>query len=138
MAAAAADIRTECLSGCRYGELIPIDGTAWNSVTTIHAITQTDAIDSVSLHLFNSDPNDVTVFLVLNPDDDTVQADVDDSTHELVIGGNSDGWVLQADRFRKHGGVTSYTVAAYVAAADVDKVKFTGHFNRLAQVEETA
>lgn len=132
------EILTECLSGCRYGELMPITGTAWNSVTTIHSISSTTSIDSLFLHLFNTSADDVTVYLVLNPDDDTVQADVDASTHTLVIAANSDGWVLQADRFRKHGSGTTYTVAAYVASGDTSKVKFSGHYNRVTQAEQTA
>lgn len=132
------EVRTEALSGCPYGEAIQIGGTAWNSVTTIHSISQTDSIDAIFLHFWNPGTTDVVVNLILNPNDDTVQADVDASTVEVVVPAQADLWALQGDRFRKHGDGTAYTVAAYVDAGDANTVRFTGHFDRMTEAAVTA
>lgn len=133
------DLRTEALSACAKGEGKLITGTAWNVVTVIHDITQSDVIDAVYLELWNTSDVEVEVFLILNPNDRATQADVDASTISLRVPPHASLWALEGHKFRIHGtGTLTYTIAAYVDSADASKVMFLGHFTRLTQAEETA
>lgn len=132
------DLLTESLSGCQYGEAKPIGGIIWSSPTVIHDISDATAIDAVYLRLWNTTATEVEVFLILNPNDSDTQADVDASTVPVLVPGNTSVWVLQGDRFRKHGStVNTEAIAAYVASADANSVLFTGYFNRQIQSEAT-
>lgn len=131
------DTKTECLSGARYGELAEINGTAWNSQTTVHNITASGVIDCVFLHVFNVYTASVDLQLVLNPDDSSTQASVDASTATISIPAESDVWILQGDRFRKHGsGNNTLTIGAYVTSGSEGRLRFSGHVDRLTQAEE--
>ena len=128
------EARTESLSGADFGELTEINGTAWNTPTILHNITVSGVVDSIFLHVWNTYWATVDVNLILNPDDSSTMASVDDATVTLSIGPLRDVWILQGDRFRRHGsGNNTATIAAYVAGGDINRIKFTGHVVRYTQ-----
>lgn len=135
------DTVAECLSGCRYGEAMPISGTSWSAPTEIHDISSSGVIDGVHLEFWNTTATEIEVSLVLNPNDTATQADVDASTVPVLVPPNASIWALDGHKFRRHAtaiGTLEYTVAAYVGAGDADDVIFDGYFIRVTQAEETA
>lgn len=133
------EARSEVLSGSTDGRPIPIalDYTVAADVTTIHAMSVDGVIDAIWLQVHNTDTSaNVDLELILNPSDTTSTSAIDAATITVTIPRGSSKWVLQGERFRYISG-TSYTLAAYTATADVDKLLVTGWFTRVKGTDLT-
>lgn len=120
------------------GAPVKIAGTAWNSVTELHTISDATAIDAVFLRLWNDDTSRALIKLILNPDDDTTQSNVDAVTVDVWVPAQSDVWALQGDRLWKSATQSNYTVAAYVNdSGQANKVRASGWATRRTQDDVT-
>lgn len=124
------DSRRDHLSAATGGEAISVaaDYTDAADVTAIHHVTA-GHVDSVWVQVHNTSNNNVHLFLVLNPSDDTSTAAIDAVTTEVIIPAHDSLWVLQGDSFRLRGSNTT-TITAHVATGDVDKLRATGYVVR--------
>lgn len=130
---ASQELRLDTISASPTGRPLPIDTdlTVVGDVTTLHAMTQDDVIDRVIFALWNSGNSAVTVNFVINPVDDTVLADVNAATIQVRVAANSIIESLPVYVRRIAG--NSYTIAAYVATADIGDVLATGRYIRYTQ-----
>ena len=82
---ASQELRADSTSASAKGRPIQIDTdyTVVGDVTTLHAMTQADVLDKVSLTFWNISDAAIDVTLIVSPNDDTVVADVDAAS--LVI-----------------------------------------------------
>lgn len=133
------ELRTEAISQSTGGRAIIInaDYTTVADVDHLHIMTVADVLDSVYLEAFNSYSTTVNINLVLNPIDTAVGANVDAVTVTVAVPRTGSAWLLQGQRFRLTAGNT-YTLAAYVATADIGRLKVTGWVNRIKSSEMTA
>jgi hypothetical protein len=124
------DSRRDHLSGGAGGGAIQIDSdyTTASDVAVIHHVTA-GHVDSVWVQVHNTTNQNVHLFLVLNPSDDTSTAAIDAVTTEIVIPAHDSLWVLQGDSFRLRGTNTS-TITAYVGATHTDDLRATGYVVR--------
>ena len=98
-------------------------------MTVLHLVAD-NHVDAVWIQAFNPESSDVDVTFVLNAADDTDTDSIDDVAVTLTIPAKDSLWILQGDSFRLNGTNTS-TIAAYVATADIGKVRCTGHIVRV-------
>lgn len=135
---ASQELRADSISAATDGRPVPIalDHTTVGDVTTLHAMTQSDVLDRVWLALWNTHTSAVLVSLVISPADDTVGADVDAATVVVSVPASS-ALELPALYVRFIIG-NAYTIAAYVATADVDRVLVTARYQRMTQGDLTA
>lgn len=133
------ELRTEIISESVKGRPIHIstDYTTATDVTHLHVMTEDNVLDSLHLKVHNGYSSAVVLYLILNPADHTSTASVDAATLALEIPRYSTVEVLHGERFRWISG-TAYTIAAYVATADIDRLHVTGWYNRLKSGELTA
>lgn len=133
------EVRTEVFSESSDGAPVKValDHTTVSDVTHIHIMTVEDVIDSVWLEVFNQHTASIDLSLILNPTDTSSATPVDDATVTILIRPKSSLWVLQGQRFRLVVGNT-YTLAAYVATADINLLKVTGWINRQKSTDLTA
>ena len=135
---ASQELRADSISAGVDGRPVQIslDHTTVGDVTTLHAMTQDDVVDKVRLVLWNTHTSAVIVSIIISPIDDTVAGNVDDATVTYSVPASS-AVELPALYVRWISG-NSYTIAAYVATADVDRVLVTGRQIRLTQGDLTA
>ena len=133
------ELRTEIISESVAGRPIHInsDYTTATDVTHLHDMTEDDVLDSVHIQVYNGYSSEVILYLVLNPADYTSTSSVDDATLTIAIPRYSMVEVLKGKRFRLVSG-SAYTIAAYVATADIGRLHVTGWYNRLKSGELTA
>tara|TARA_R110000803_G_scaffold15010_4_gene41709 strand:+ start:326 stop:745 length:420 start_codon:yes stop_codon:yes gene_type:complete len=133
------EIRTESISESAGGSAIIInaDYTTVADVDHLHIMTVADVLDSLYIEIFNSYSTAVNVNLVLNPIDTAVAANVDAVTITVAVPRTGSAWPLQGQRFRVKAG-NAYTLAAYVATADIGRLRVTGWVNRIKSSEMTA
>ncbi len=135
---ASQELRADSISAGTDGRPVKVtlDHTTVGDVNTLHAMTQDDVVDKVTLTLWNTHTSAVIVSLVISPIDDTVAANVDDATVTYSVPASS-AVELPALYVRFITGNT-YTLAAYVATADINRVFITGRYQRLTQGDLTA
>lgn len=133
------ELRTESISESTGGRAIIInaDYTTVADVDHLHIMTVADVLDSVYLEVFNSYSTTVNINIVLNPIDTAVGANVDAVTVTVAVPRTGSAWALQGQRFRLTAG-NAYTLAAYVATADIGRLKVTGWVNRIKSAGMTA
>jgi len=133
------ELRTEIISESVKGRPIHIvdDFALASDVTRIHVMTEADVIDSVHIKIHNGYSSSVVLNLIINPDDETSKASIDNATLTLEIPRYTTVEVLHGERVRFIAGST-YTIAAHVATADIGRLHVTGWYNRLKSGELTA
>lgn len=133
------ELRTEIISESVKGRPIHIvdDFALASDVTRIHVMTEDDVIDSVHIKIHNGYSSSVVLNLVINPEDEASKASIDNATLTLEIPRHTTIEVLHGERVRFIAGST-YTIAAYVATADIGRLHVTGWYNRLKSGELTA
>ena len=135
---ASQELRADSITACPKGRAVPIalDHTTVGDVTTLHAMTQADVVDKVFLTFWNISSSAIDVSLIISPADDTNATNVDDAT---VIVSVPPARPLEIPAFYvRFDSGNSYTIAAYVATADVDNVLVMGRYSRLTQGDLTA
>ena len=129
------EVVTEIITESSAGRPIKIASYTSTTPTHLHVMTIADVVDAVWIKFENTTATDVDIALVVNPAT-TGGADVTAAECVYRVPPLSSVWVMDGDRVRL--ALATYTVAAYcVLAADVDKVKATGHVNRMFYAEET-
>ena len=131
--AASQEIRAENISAATNGRPIPIalDHTTVGDVTTLHAMSVADQLDKVFLTFWNTTNLAIEVSLIISPVDDTNATNVDDATVVLIVPPKLPFEIPPF--YVRDITANSYTIAAYVATANVDDVLVQGRFSRFAQ-----
>lgn len=135
---ASQELRADNISASTDGRPVPIalDHTTVGDVTTLHAMTQDDCVDKVFLTFWNLTALAIEVSVIISPVDDTNATNVDDATVTLLVPSKVPFEVPPF--YVRNIAANSYTVAAYVATADVDNVLVQGRYSRLTQGDLTA
>lgn len=135
---ASQELRAEAISAGADGRptIVALDHTTVGDVTPLHAMTQDDVVDKVTLVLWNTHTSAVVVSLVISPIDDTNASNVDAATVTYSVPASS-AVELPALYVRWISG-NSYTIAAYTATGDINRVSVTGRYQRLTQGDLTA
>lgn len=131
MVQASQEMRTGTIGLLGRPIIVDTDFSTVGDVTTIHAMTDANAVDAVWLECFNSGTAPQILSLIVSPNDDGVVGDVDDATLEISIPEKSSVWNAQGLRVRRDAG-NSYTIAAYTTDTS-GNLRITGWFNRTAQ-----
>ena len=133
MAIRPGELETGTISESLMGKPVTIDSVSSVAATTLHIMTVSDALDALWITAHNNTTATVSVFLVLNPGDDTDAGDVIDATLEFLIPRGGSIPLLEGARFRV--GTGAYTIGAYVGSGDASKIWIHGHFVRRIQAE---
>ncbi len=131
MVQASQEMRTETIGLLGRPIIVDTDFTTVGDVTTIHNMTDANAVDAVWLECFNNGTTAQLLSLIVSPNDDSVVGDVDNATTKINIPPQSSVWVMQGQRVRRDAG-NSYTIAAYTTDT-VGNLRVVGWFNRTAQ-----
>ena len=128
------EARRDTLSGQAQGGAIVVDtdytASSVADTTVVHHVT-TGVVDSVWVQAHNSGSSTATLYLVVNPSDDTSSAAVDAVTVAVDIPSRDSLWVLQGDALRLRGSNTS-TIRAYTSTsvASAGELHLTGYVVR--------
>lgn len=131
--AASQEIRAENISAATNGRPIPIalDHTTVGDVTTLHAMSVADQLDKVFLTFWNLTDAVIEVSLIISPVDDTNATSVDDATVQLLVPSKRPFEIPPF--YVRNIAANSYTIAAFVATANVNNILVQGRYSRFAQ-----